>query len=62
MNTSREEVLEFMNSDNYHGMDLRTFYDLFNLTRVELISLLEEYMGEAPLEIIKITPNEIWVG
>ena len=59
MNTSREEVLEFMNSDNYQGMDLRTFYDLFNLTEDELISLLEEYMGESPLEIMQITPNEI---
>ena len=62
MNTSREEVLEFMNSDYYPGMDLRTFYDLFNLTEDELISLLEEYMREVPLEIIQITPNKIWVG
>lgn len=40
-----------MNTPVYWGMDFREFVKKFNLSDEELISLVEEYNGDAPLKI-----------
>lgn len=59
MNVSKAEILAFMNSKEYDGMPFAEMVKKFDLTKEELIQLLQEVTGTSPLTIKKWTEDEI---